>query len=300
VLDFNGAARPLPARKKEEDMTPLILTSLLAVAAADKPAAPKGPPPVIRLAQMTARGQLVIQTEVSVPKVVVEVRQVEAVIDGKLVKREVRVQRRVFETQVRREQLDVKGVKAEEVEGEKLDKKRLAKRLSKLTPVVLANKPLDPAYRRLFRKGTLVLVVPGVRLEVADPEPDDLPPEKPNNKPLTKEELKQWADYLKTLTDPKERKLAEADWKKARTNADKRELLLAARGPAEDLERLPPLPPRKFSNKPLTRAELKVWADHLKKLTDPRARKAAEDAWKKADTPAKKRKLLEDLEDDDE
>jgi hypothetical protein len=167
-------------------MPHLFLASLLALAAAeDKPATPKGPAPVIRLAKLTGR-HLILRAEVAVPKVRAEQREVEAVVDGKRVKRVVTVQVVTFVNEVREQRADVKDVKAEEVDGGKVDRKTLARRLTKFTPVVVSGAPLDPGYRRLFRKGTLVLVVPAAALAERDSAPEvDAParPRKRNDRP---------------------------------------------------------------------------------------------------------------------
>jgi uncharacterized protein (TIGR03000 family) len=110
---------------------------------------------------------------------------------------------------------------------------------------------------------------------------------------LTPAEQKIWADYLKELTDPKDKKAAEDEWNKAKTVADKRKLIADAKKML-DKKKPGPMP----DDKPLTAAELKKWADYLKTLTDPKDKKDAEDEWKKAKSNADKRKLLKEIEDE--
>jgi uncharacterized caspase-like protein len=108
---------------------------------------------------------------------------------------------------------------------------------------------------------------------------------------LTSEERKTWADYLGKL-NPKARKTAEGLFARSST-AKKKKLIAEAKKALEEAK--PAGKPRPGSA--LTAAELKKWADFLKKLTDPKDRKVAEEVWNKAKTPTEKRRLLEDIED---
>jgi hypothetical protein len=143
-------------------MTPLILASLLAVApGADAP--PTGPIPVIRLAKMNDKGELFVRTLQDVPKTRLVERVVEEVVDGKKVQRKVTEAVTTFEVEVRERRIDTKGLRAEEVGKGKVDVKSLPKRLARWRAVVVAPKPLGAAYKGLFVKGTLVLVLPAAR-----------------------------------------------------------------------------------------------------------------------------------------
>jgi hypothetical protein len=211
---------------------PLLACALLSAFAlglrADEPAAPKGPPPEVRLVTFDTTGDLLLQVPLFVPVTRKVKRPVTEEVDGKKVTRVVEEELTAYERRTVTQTVKSKGMRASDGAGERVSPKALAKRLARWTPVVVSldGQPVDPAYLKLFKKDVLVLVLAGPA--VAEPPvgiPEEVKPDKKaDDKPLSKAELKRWADYLKAL-DGEDRKTAEALWKEAKTNRAKRALL---------------------------------------------------------------------------
>jgi hypothetical protein len=135
-------------------MVALLFPPAPAPAAEEKPT---GPSPVLVSAKVDQEGRLVcfVQTTEYRP----ETRTVEVNVGGKVEKRTYTVMVPVT-TPSRTYSLD-KATMAR-AGGGKIDRKELATVLDKPTMVVLSanGKPVDPAYLKVLRKNTIILVVP--------------------------------------------------------------------------------------------------------------------------------------------
>jgi hypothetical protein len=143
----------------------LPLALLAAVPAAPAPKggeAPKGPPPEIRIVKMNDKGDLVSEITVMTSRVEIVERTVEELVNGMKVQRKVAQAVPVMVHERRQVVYPSKGVKAFTADGKAVALRDLAKRLAGPTPVVVSadDRPVDPAYLRLFNKDALVFVLP--------------------------------------------------------------------------------------------------------------------------------------------
>jgi hypothetical protein len=124
---------------------------------ASKEDKPTGPSPVIVSAQVDKEGRLVCFVDSIEYRP--ETRTAQVNVAGKLEQRNYTVMVPVM-TKSRTHSLDKATIA--QVGGGKVDRKELAKLLEKPTLVVMSadGKPVDPAYLKVLRKNTLVIVVP--------------------------------------------------------------------------------------------------------------------------------------------
>jgi hypothetical protein len=149
------------------------LLAVLTVAARAQDREGPNLPPWITKAYFNRDGKFVFQ--LVVPDVREEVREVEVIRGGRRVKEKRRVPVE-NPPKIVNQTIDAKGVRVYDAEGNPVKLETARRALTRLTPVAVSadGRKVDPAYLRLFRKGTFVLVLP------PPPAPEKgRPPERP-------------------------------------------------------------------------------------------------------------------------
>jgi len=119
--------------------------------------APKGQPPTIATVQVEKDALVSNQT---ITQQRPETRTITENVGGKNVTRTITVL--VPVTVISKQAWSLKGAKAQQADGTKIEIDALKKRLATPRPVVIATdgQPIDPAYLRLLQKNTIVVIVP--------------------------------------------------------------------------------------------------------------------------------------------